>query len=170
MTNFLGLHGNAILSKCVIQDSVIFRNKIGASFFDKPSNSSAIDYEKRLGGRMGLFSRIYVGNNTVTVGSVHKLVGYMKEIRNHIGSSKAVIAGDQSWEFCESVGLAHVDEKSHFTYPGSCESSGTSRADIICSNANIFQAESTIKPCWEQYGVKIKLSDHSITSVVLSTV
>ncbi|KAI9136015.1 hypothetical protein BKA69DRAFT_1179247 [Paraphysoderma sedebokerense] len=170
MTNLLGLHGNAILSKCEILDPVIFRNKIGGYFSDKKYFLNADGFEKRLGGRMGLFSRIAVGHRVLTVGSIHKLDGYKTEIKAYIGSSKAVIAGDQSWDFCESVGLAHVDDKSHFTYPGSCQTSGTSRGDIICSNANIVQAESTVKPCLEQYGVKIKLSDHSITSVGISIV
>ena len=168
MDNFLGLHGNAILSKCRISDSVIFRNNIGRYFSNNRSFINANGYEKRLGGRMGLFSRIHIGNKEVVVGSVHKLDGYSKEIKKYIGVSPAVIGGGQSWNFCNNVGLVHVDNKAHATYPGSCQSTGKYRGDIICSNLKVVKPEETITPCIVKFGNKIQISDHSITSVSLS--
>ncbi|KAI9136180.1 hypothetical protein BKA69DRAFT_1105695 [Paraphysoderma sedebokerense] len=161
MTNFLGLRGNAILSKCEIMNPVIFRNNIEVY---------ADDFEKHFGSRMGLLSQISVGSHVLTVGSIQRLDGFKNEIKNYIGSTKAVIAGNQAWDFCAGVGLAHVDEELHFTYPASCKGNGSWRSDIICSNANIIKEESTIRPCIEQHGNEIRLSDHSLTSVVISIV
>ena len=33
------------------------------------------------------------------------------------GNGAVVVAGDQKWEFCDSVGLRHVDNKKHDTVP-----------------------------------------------------
>ncbi len=170
MVNFFGLHGNAILSKCHISDPVIFRNKIGEYFSDSKSFTNANGYEKRLGGRMVLLSRIHIGDQLLVIGSVHKLNGYTEEIKNYIGSSQAVIAGDQSWNFCDKSGLAHVDQISHYTYPSSCQNTGKHRGDIICSNLKVVRAEETISSCIVKFGNEIQISDHSITSVTLSVV
>ena len=168
MDNLLGLHGNAILSKCRISDPVIFRNKIGKYFSNDRSIINGNDYEKRLGGRMGLLSRVHIGNKEVVVGSVHKLDGYTDEIKKYIGQSKAVMGGSQSWNFCNNVGLVHIDNKSHATYPSSCQSTGNHRRDILCSNLKVLTAEETISSCIVKFGNKIQISDHSITSVSLS--
>lgn len=166
--NFLGLHGNAILSKCELRDPVIFRDKIGDYFSSKPNSINANGYERRLGGRMGLFMRMSMGESLIVVGSVHKINGYRNEIKEYIGSSPAVIAGDQSWGFCENVALFHVDNKTHATWPASCSTSGSHRGDIICSNMNVLRGEKTIIPCNTKQGTKISLSDHAISIVVLS--
>ena len=89
MENAMGLHGNAILSRCAIYDPIIFRDNLDERYFsDKKFSGNAHGSEKRLGGRMGLFVRTGGGgsflrsstnSNTppeaphVIVGSVHKL-------------------------------------------------------------------------------------------------
>ena len=129
LQNSLGLHGNAFLTKCGhISDPVIFRNPIGEYFSDKKLGINAMGYEKRLGGRMGMFGKIRIsstGNDdvddqssnsqttTLVVGSIHKLGEfgtslYAKEVRQYIGTtnnSKVVIAGDQNGKYCSEVGL-----------------------------------------------------------------
>ena len=57
----LSLHGNAILSRCVIGDAMILRDELPRTYFSsKPERGINADgYEVRLGGRMGLFARIF---------------------------------------------------------------------------------------------------------------
>ncbi|KAK1744260.1 hypothetical protein QTG54_004793 [Skeletonema marinoi] len=57
----LSLHGNAVLSKCVIGDGMILRDPLPAQYFsDRPERGINADgFEVRLGGRMGLFVRIF---------------------------------------------------------------------------------------------------------------
>jgi hypothetical protein len=80
----LGLHGNAILSKCFIGDAMILCDPLPQGYFaDKPVHGvNAKGFEVRLGGPMGLFARIYhqdpsIGNGEeeqyYTVGNVHKI-------------------------------------------------------------------------------------------------
>ena len=59
--NALGLHGNAILTKCILKDPYIIRDDLSPKYFsNKPEKGvNANGYEIRLGGRMGLFARIY---------------------------------------------------------------------------------------------------------------
>ena len=96
----LSLHGNAILSKCIIGDAFILRDYLPRTYFSAKAERgiNANGYEVRLGGRMGLFARIFesrggpddaiperhkLSNNTYrvpetlpphyVVGNVHKL-------------------------------------------------------------------------------------------------
>lgn len=57
----MSLHGNAVLSKCMIGDAMILRDPLPAEYFsDKPERGiNANGFEVRLGGRMGLFARIF---------------------------------------------------------------------------------------------------------------
>jgi len=166
--NFLGLHGNAILSRCKIEDPIIFRDDIGGYFSDEKNAVNANGYEKRLGGRMVMLVRIQNSrNSTIVVGSTHKWRGDGAGVKTYIGTSQAVIAGDQDWGFCDRVGLTHVDNKDHATWPASCETPGNHRGDIICSNMKVAQAEVTVLPCVTEFGNTIHLSDHAITTVSL---
>ena len=108
MENSLGLHGNAILSRCPIYDPMIFRDKLDERYFSHVKFSgNAHGSEKRLGGRMALFVRTgpmkwnessFKESTTqnvtkippaphVVVGSVHKLgeKTYRKEIWEYLG-------------------------------------------------------------------------------------
>ena len=97
MSNAMGLHGNAILSRCAIHDPKIFRDELDERYFShKKFSGNAYGSEKRLGGRMGLFVRTggsYPSNNSslseiphVIVGSVHKLRDktFRKEIWDYL--------------------------------------------------------------------------------------
>jgi hypothetical protein len=192
MENSMGLHGNAILSRCQIVDPLVIRgDDIEPYFSDRPGFINAKGYEKRLGGRMVLLARLQgetihaaaagEGNpqkkylppatttRSVVVGSTHTLnkgKEYGERIRQYIGTSPAIIAGDQDWQFCDRVGLPHVDDPSHHTWPASCSSNGQRRGDIICSNMEVVEAEKTIRPCSEdEFGIQATLSDHGITYV-----
>lgn len=59
--NALSLHGNAILSKCVIGDTMILRDELPYTYFSDKAHRgiNADGFEVRLGGRMGLFARIF---------------------------------------------------------------------------------------------------------------
>jgi len=165
--NFHGLHGNAILSKCKISSATIFRDDVGP-YFDNASNAvNALGTEKRLGGRMIMLSRIVLGGVSVVIGSTHKLAGSTKEVRKYIGSSPAIIAGDQGASFCKAVGLNTITPQDTFTWPSSCTQLGYVRGDNICSNMVVAEKEYDFKPCLERFGVKILLSDHSLVWSVL---
>ena len=57
----LSLHGNAILSKCILGDGLILRDPLPYTYFAKVGHEgvNAEGYEVRLGGRMELFARIF---------------------------------------------------------------------------------------------------------------
>lgn len=174
LPNFDGLHGNAILSRCAIYDAVIYRNQVGDYFSDDKKKLNTHGLEKRLGGRMIMLGRIVVDNVTVVVGSVHKLGengqdSYGTEITEYIGTSKAVIAGDQHTSFCETVGLKAVVPKDHngFTWPASCKGFGSMRGDNICTNMEELEPERTAKPCVTEFGLELELGDHALTGVAL---
>ena len=104
MKNAMGLHGNAILSRCPMYDPVIYRDKLDERYFShKRFSGNAQGSEKRLGGRMGLFvrtgemvmtdlnsSKDHASTPHVIVGSVHKLEEktYRKEIWDYLGFGK----------------------------------------------------------------------------------
>lgn len=163
-TNFHGLHGNAILSKCKILDAIIFRNDVGLYFADKSNRFNANGLEKRLGGRMILLSHIDLGDSKIlVVGSTHKLNGYRSEIKDFIQSSPAIIAGDQGSSFCGDVGLAVVrSDTNHFTWPASCTSLGKIRGDNICSNMIALKEEYATNPCVTHNGIDVGLGDHAV--------
>jgi len=168
MYNLHGLHGSAILAKCKLHEPVIFRDDVGRYFSDRRIPINAWGYEKRLGGRMGMYARVQVsGGQSLVVGCTHKLQGYANEIRQYIGSRKAVSAGDQKREFCHRIGLPSVDDPEHATWPASCEGFGNGRGDNICSNLEVVVPEATVKPCFERFGVSSQLSDHALTMVTL---
>mmetsp|Transcript_1296 Transcript_1296/g.3158 ORF Transcript_1296/g.3158 Transcript_1296/m.3158 type:complete len:649 (-) Transcript_1296:102-2048(-) len=65
----LSLHGNAILSRCVIGDAMILRDKLPRTYFSSKAERgiNADGYEVRLGGRMGLFARIFESSHPADV-------------------------------------------------------------------------------------------------------
>jgi hypothetical protein len=167
LPNFHGLHGNAILTRCPISDPVILRDSVGQYFSDRKISLNAHGYEKRLGGRMGMFVSIRVNGERIVVGSTHKLAGHAEQVKRYIASSKAITAGDQDRSFCGRVGLQSVDDARHATWPASCSKLGSGRGDNICSNLGIAQPEQSFKPCIERFGISAKLSDHAFTKVTL---
>ena len=168
--DFQGLHGNAFLTKCSISDAVIFRNKLGPYFDSKPNGVNAKGFEKRLGGRMGMFGKIVVDGKETVIGSFHKLENLQTEIRTYIGERSAIIAGDQDGRYCNTIGLQNiVSGQGTKTWPASCSGFGRTRGDNICSNMKIVENETTILPCVEQFGFHVNLGDHALTSAVLST-
>jgi hypothetical protein len=159
-TNFHGLHGNAILSKCNIQDCKIFRDPVGSYYSD--------GWEKRLGGRMIMLCHIYINDTKTVVGTTHKLYGSREEIQRYIGSDPAIIAGNQGASFGKDITLNTViANPKHTTWPASCEKLGSRRDDNIFSNMTVAEEEITLKPCFESVGISVRLSDHAFTSVVL---
>jgi hypothetical protein len=170
MSNSLGLHGNAVLAKCPMHDPVVFRDAVGPYFSDRPSGINANGYEKRLGGRMAVMVTLEMGGGrSIVVGSTHKLMGAASNVTQRIGNQPSVIGGDQNWEFCESVGLAHIDRKALGTWPASCSTTGRVRGDIICSNMPAIGRDHALRPCIETTsGQDVVLSDHAIISASIS--
>jgi hypothetical protein len=163
-SNDYGLHGNAFLTRCEISDPLIFRDKVGLYFSNKQIGLNAGGLEKRLGGRMGMFGRIVVNGKSLVIGSVHKIGGSQKEIYNYIGSSPAIVAGDQNPQFCGQVGLQPiVSSKQHYTWPATCTGNGRGRGDNLCSNLPMVETEKTISPCIREYGQQWVVSDHALT-------
>lgn len=167
--DFHGLHGNAFLTKCAIADAVIFRNNVGPYFDSKPNKVNAKGFEKRLGGRMGMFGKIIVDGKETVIGSINKLEGFQTEIQKYIGERSAVVAGDQDGKYCSTIGLQNiVSGRGEKTWPASCSSFGRIRGDNICSNMKIVNDEKSILPCVEQFGFQVNMGDHALTSAVLS--
>ena len=169
--DFRGLHGNAILSKCILSDATIFRDPVGQYFSSKKQGLNANGTEKRLGGRMGLFARIIVDGKETVVGSVHKQAHGHEQVKAYIGNRKAVVAGDEAHQYCDKIGLQNIvsevgGKKQHYTWPASCKSLGKHRGDNICSNMNVRGEEKTTLPCFTQFGYQTKLGDHALTSAV----
>ena len=165
--NFHGLHGNAILSKCKITNTTIFRNQVGSYFSHKPNTINAKGLEKRLGGRMIMLGRIMVNGTSVVIGSTHKLKGLREEVKEYIHTSPTVIAGDQAQSFCGDVGLNVIQsDPKHHKWPASCTSLGGHRGDNICSNLKVAEDEYTLFPCVRQYGLNISLGDHALTGAL----
>ena len=165
--NFLGLHGNAILSKFQIFNATIFRDRVGKYFSHRPNGANANGLERRLGGRMIMLARIIVNNDALVIGSTHKLGGFRGEIKQYIGSSPAIIAGDQDHRICNEVGLNVIKaDENHPTWPASCDSMGGQRGDNICSNLKVAVEEYTVLPCLKQFGLNISLGDHALTGAV----
>lgn len=166
--NFQGFTGNAILSKHIIKDATLFRSTggLGDYFSNKKTFTNANGYEKRLGGRMGIMSRIC----GTSVGTVHKVTGRDSDIRSFIGLGPAIVAGDQDWRFCKRVGLHHVDDKNDNTWPATCSTFGTGRGDIVCSNSVKYYEYETTLPCVKQQRIPalIQMSDHAFTSITIS--
>ena len=170
-TNFHGLHGNAILTRCQISDGKIFRDPIGDYFSHKSNGVNAGGYEKRLGGRMGLFGRILIEGNDVVVGSVHKVRNQDKSIRKYINQTKAIVAGDQGSKSCAKWGLG-INGKKGYTWPASCDSLGRQRGDNICSNIGSQQRPDRtgliIKPCVTLGSIHTQIGDHAIITSIVS--
>jgi hypothetical protein len=118
--NSLGLHGIAILSTCKLFDSHIVRDPLDPVYFsNKKVTANAMGYEKRLGGRMGLFARtgksIDVEDLHLVVGSVHKVdaMQHQRELSEYFSNYNAtmgiVVAGDIDRKFCPQAGLVNLD-------------------------------------------------------------
>ena len=166
--DFHGLHGSAFLARCKISDPALFCNPVGEYFADSPNHVNAQGFEKRLGGRIGIFGRIQVGSQTVVVGSTHKLSHHSAAIREHIGPHKAVVAGDDGRGRCKAFGLQNVDDEHVATWPASCSTSGKQRGDNVCSNLDVAKADSVTLPCQQRFGkIEADLSDHAVVSVWL---
>mmetsp|Transcript_16907 Transcript_16907/g.24634 ORF Transcript_16907/g.24634 Transcript_16907/m.24634 type:complete len:212 (-) Transcript_16907:148-783(-) len=171
--DFVGLHGNALLTKCAIEDPVMFRNKIGPYFSSEKTPENGDGWKKRLGGRMGMLAQIIVDDRKTVIGSIHKIGGYHEEVKEYIGEKDAIIAGDQHGSYCEHIGLQNIvsDEggaEMHFTWPASCEGFGKLRGDNICSNMKVVEEEVTTKPCVSNFGFSSDVGDHALTSVVVA--
>lgn len=165
--NFHGLHGNAVLSRFEISDGRIFRNPVGGYFDDRSNGVNAGGLERRLGGRMIMLVRVMANGAAVVVGATHKLGHYRREIRDYVGESPAVIAGDQGPQICKEVGLVEVrSRENHPTWPASCDTLGEGRGDNICSNMNVAVNEYTVRPCYRQLGLNVSLGDHALTGAI----
>ena len=113
---------------------------------------------------MILLTRILIEGTSVVTGSAHKLHGFHKEIRDYVGDSPAVIAGDQDALFCGNVELKNIlSDSHHHTWLASCTGFGNHREDNICSNIDVSEKEFTVKPCVDSHGLNISLGDHALT-------
>lgn len=169
--DFNGLHGNAFLTKCIISDPKIFRNKVGSYFSSEAKGFNANGLEKRLGGRMGMFGRIIVDGKETVIGSVHKMEGFEREVKEYIGKRDSIIAGDQPVNYCARVDLQNiVSIPIQNTWPASCKGFGSQRGDIMCSNMNVSVEEVTIKPCVTNFAFSMEIGDHALVSASLNGV
>ena len=173
-SNKFGLHGNAILTKCPMKNPKLIRDgNIGDYFSSGSTQKNAFGAEKRLGGRMSMFVDIITKlNKQVTLGATHTLEPKMQgEVKTYLSDTlikgNVVIAGDQFWEYCNNVGLVHVDSKAIASSPASCDSLGVGRGDILCSSMAIKIPFHGDYPCTHN-GPRITMSDHSFQSVTLT--
>lgn len=155
--------GNAILSKFELSDARILRDPLGAYFDDRPNAVNAKGYERRLGGRMGLFATIRVPGieGDVVLGNVHKMDSRDGDVRKYVGSRRTIVGGDQSRPSCARWGLLPTTTSDAPTWPASCGSQGRIRGDNACSNVQTVGAETIGLPCWRLNGVDVPLGDHA---------
>ena len=190
--NTMGLHGNAILSRCPLRSAQVVRDALAPGYFsDSPTSVNAHGAEKRLGGRLGLIAEVHhpratpsaaSSTHVLMAGAVHKLaspakLSAMSEVlgtgkRDPPKSSSAhdvVIAGDLAgtFKFCGRVGLKAHGNAASRGFPASCETQGNMKGDYFCSNLREGRAEETHLPCYRQWNEGTVLSDHAITTVVL---
>ena len=176
----LALHGNAILSKCQLYDGFIIRSKLNEKYFsDKPTFVNAFGYEKRIGGRMGLFVYIntsFASNSReeyrILIGSIHKIQSeqydsMIKRIKEAHSRGGTIVGGDQIHSTCNAIGLKNLDNSSSMTFPASCTSEGNQHGDILCSDLSVTREVSVHLPCLRAQSKAYDLSDHAL---LLSTV
>lgn len=177
------------MTKCLIleENAEIIRSKINEKYFSSvPSFVNANGYERRIGGRMGLFVFIKIQGSDVDVdikstdevmllGSVHKLQAEEYGlVRDKIASAKNVnyiyISGDQSYDTCKELNLKNVDDRSQFTFPSSCSSFGNQHGDTICYHSSYVEniKYSNHPPCVFIVDKNYSISDHSITIVTVN--
>ena len=165
-TDFEGLHGNAILSKCKLTSPVIHREYIGPYFDGKPSALNAFGFEKRLGGRMALLATTEVNGIKLVVGSLHKITTVYEEIKRYIRNSYAVLGGDQPRVTCSKMSLKYV-ENSKNAWPVTCSEYGRYPGDVICTNLQAVDQANVTLPCVRTGTGEITLSDHAIVDAAL---
>jgi len=163
----LGLHGNAVLSKCPISpDAFLIRDALPSSYFTKnPSSTNAGGYERRLGGRMALAAKVdwplvRGGNVSVMLISSHKVAKGMDLVDKLAKTHNVILGGDQQ---CRGA-LKKVNEVSEPTWPvmESCIfSKRKHQGDHFCSNVRttVFRV---VMPCTDSIPL---LSDHALISV-----
>lgn len=194
--NALGLHGNAILSRCKLFDAAVFRDPLADSYFsNQPNKKNAMGSEKRLGGRMSLFVRSGFDTDAksdhIVVGSVHKAHPFnnREKIWEYLGFGQApsdhknvtpgvppvqqkgiIVGGDlESRSFCTLSGFKNLDRPMKpTTFPADCtrNHTGNFRGDYICGNVEIDKPDTVILPCSGADGM-LQLSDHSIIQITL---
>ena len=178
--NAIGLHGNAILSKCALSEAEVLRGPFDERYFSRDATpTNAHGYERRLGGRMALLARLQVGSTArITVGAMHKFIasgGVGNRLWARLNASAGtVLAGDQNGQLCQSFGLADLGSRRRkrspdHTFPASCNSNGRKRGDIICSDLpSVHKLQKTQRPCVSWFGEATALSDHAFTVATLT--
>jgi hypothetical protein len=196
MTNSMGLHGNAILSKCKIYNPLIVRDPLPDANFTETSNKTdAKGSEKRVGGRMGMFVRIgeTEGQGSyIIAGSIHKLheKRHRATLREYMDISfnatrqeapdarpsdllGIVVAGDNDKGICQEAGLFNIDTpREAKALPGDCgrNYNGSFPVDLFCGNmVKIANEGKSIPPCYvaPNTNILILVSDHGILRIDL---
>jgi endonuclease/exonuclease/phosphatase family metal-dependent hydrolase len=172
--NKLGLHGNAILSKCPIRDAALFRDELDNAYFSStPSFTNANGFEKRLGGRCAIVALYETPTTNFTVASIHKIFSEKNVAVLRAAALKGrgtVFAGDQPSVFCAKFGLRHSGDLAHKTTGAWCSGSRFRghHGDIICSDMDVVGSAVTNLPCAKVSTDKtVQLSDHGFTAIQL---
>lgn len=193
-TDTLALHGNAILAACPLRDAFVLRSSFNEKYISSTASFvNAYGFEKRLGGRMGVFAHIHVPHAKsssahvqglplkLLLGSIHKIQAenYDEMIRRigAVGVVGSVISGDQVSSTCAAVGLHHLDDSRDLTFPMTCSGGGsvppgTQHGDIICSDLppldQFARPSHIVQPCLFFRNASISLSDHAIYVAVVA--
>lgn len=170
--NELGLHGNAILSRCrlIPGSGSILRDTLDNAYFtEKPSFTNAYGYEVRLGGRMAMLVDVNVSKARLKVGSIHKLGGAtnLARLRQVTSPGCSLIAGDETARQCASMALPPVDTKGLPTVPVvppcTFHQSRKHQGDNICTKlpASSFQVH---MPC----SGNLRVSSHALITATIN--
>eukprot|EP01084_Bolivina_argentea_P243035 407518_1 len=172
------IHGNAILCKCIFNKTnyKLLRSNIKNVYFSqKKSAINANGFEKRLGGRMGIFiqakfiKHFSYNYNAISliIDSVHKMGKEQNEhVTDYIEQNKKnnttnidyiIVGGDQYASFCDDIKLEPLFDKTTNTWPANCHKYGTVRGDILCVNI-VSNIKQTLLPCFNGK----QISDHAI--------
>jgi len=165
LTDFEGLHGNAILSKCQLHDAVVFRDEIGGYFSDQKVGLNAGGFEKRLGGRMVVLAKISSRKSqNLVIGAMHK-VNSLNSILTYANGHPIILGGDQGRDTCAKLRL-QLSNNSNNAWPAKCahESFGHGHGDILCASTKDHTSTQTTVylPCFSSSGLVVQLSDHAV--------
>eukprot|EP00606_Chrysophyceae_sp_TOSAG23-5_P000313 GSChrysophyteH2.ASY1.ANO1.1721.1 assembled CDS len=153
------LHGNAILSKFNLSEPKIYRDDMDNEFSKHANLINADAFERRMGGRMGMLVKI--NDTNIILGTVHKVHSHDSSIAKYIGLRKAIVGGNQPFRSCAAWGLQVASNISTPTWKATCNSYGSSRGGILCTNIPHRKNEIVALPCSKFAGINVPLGDHA---------
>ncbi|KAL3906079.1 MAG: hypothetical protein SGPRY_010683 [Prymnesium sp.] len=193
--NKWGLHGNALFSRWALSEAMVVRMPGMSPLYHSSGPETAHGYEKRLGARMTLFAKTFVGEEEFLLGTTHAQTSWrdnvahttaaLSLIKTHLlkatsaTGTKVLLGGDTWAQTCEWLGLdALVQDRSpshRVTRAGDVVlTRRTPNDDYVCSRGLILADSVERFPCIGIHATgtlneyrKLALSDHVFVVVTV---